>query len=188
VCEVLGLNRIWPANPVNRRYRQQSPEQTTDVEQPAGAFLMLRRSVWAQLGGFDEGFFPVWFEDVDYCKRVLDSGHRIVFVPTAIARHQGGHSAGKLLWGERQLIWYGSLLRYASKHFSGASRAAVCAAVVLCSFPRAVTGMRQVGIAEAVSVFGKVVCLTGQCLRTGERGRGNPALKRPAEEQFKQSR
>jgi predicted glycosyltransferase involved in capsule biosynthesis len=39
------------------------------VEQPAGAFLMVRRAVWQELGGFDESFFPLWFEDVDFCRR-----------------------------------------------------------------------------------------------------------------------
>jgi N-acetylglucosaminyl-diphospho-decaprenol L-rhamnosyltransferase len=188
VFESLGLNRIWPGNPVNRRYRQHSPDHRSDVEQPAGAFLMLRRSAWVEIGGFDEGFYPIWFEDVDYCKRLLDNGRRIVYVPEAVARHQGGHSAGKLLWKDSQLIWYGSLLRYASKHFSGASRAAVCSAVVLGSFPRAALAIRRVGLVQAMSVWYRVVCLAGQCLRKGERGRRTPALKASAEEQFKQSR
>lgn len=188
VFEVLGLNRIFPGNPVNRRYRQPTPAARQDVEQPAGAFLMLNRSLWVELGGFDEGFFPIWFEDVDYCRRLHDRGYRIVFLPEAVARHQGGHSAGKLSWRERQVVWYGSLLRYASKHFSGASTAAVCAAVVLGSFPRAVTAIRHIGFAEAVSVLFQVVCLTGRCLRTGDRGRSTPAVITPAEEQIKQSR
>jgi GT2 family glycosyltransferase len=187
VFELLGLNRIWPGNPVNRRYRTRSPQHRGDVEQPAGAFLMLRRSAWAELGGFDEGFYPIWFEDVDYCKRLMDRHYRIVYIPDAIARHQGGHSAGKLLWHESQSVWYGSLLRYASKHFSGASRAVVCAAVILGSFARSVMAIPRVGVAIATSVLFRVVCLTGQCLRTGERGRSTP-VKPPAEEQFKQSR
>ena len=42
---------------------------TFTVEQPAGAFFMVRRAVWEELGGFDEGFFPLWFEDVDFCRQ-----------------------------------------------------------------------------------------------------------------------
>jgi N-acetylglucosaminyl-diphospho-decaprenol L-rhamnosyltransferase len=188
IFEVLGVNRLWPGNPVNRQYRQRTPDTATQVEQPAGAFLMLKRSAWAELGGFDESFFPIWFEDVDYCKRLRDQGYQIWFVPEAVARHQGGHSAGKLLWGERQRFWYGSLLKYASKHFSGVSRAALCMAVILGCVPRAVFGIWHVGVAQAASVFGTVVCLTGQSLRKGERGRNTPANSVPVEEQFKQSR
>ena len=29
------------------------------------------------LGGFDESFHPVWFEDVDFCRRAVDAGYRI---------------------------------------------------------------------------------------------------------------
>jgi N-acetylglucosaminyl-diphospho-decaprenol L-rhamnosyltransferase len=188
VFEVLGVNRLWPSNPVNRRYRQRTPETGADVEQPAGAFLMLKRSAWVELGGFDESFFPIWFEDVDYCKRLRDYGFRVRFVPEAVARHQGGHSADRLLWGQRQRFWYGSLLKYASKHFSGASRTAVCLAVIAGSIPRAVFGIWHVGAVQAASVFGTVVCLTGQCLRKGERGWSAPASSVPVEKQLKQSR
>lgn len=183
IFEVLGLNRMFPWNPINQRYRQPTPQTECAVEQPAGAFLMLKRQAWIAVGGFDEEFYPIWFEDVDYCKRLHDNKYRILFLPSAVARHQGGHSARKLSWRQRQLVWYGSLLRYASKHFSGASRTAVCAAVILGSFPRAVVGMRRVGVAEAMSVFFDVVCLTGQSLRMGERGRSTPAVRPSAKKQ-----
>jgi GT2 family glycosyltransferase len=76
VLEALLLNRLWPRNPVNRRYREleQDPSAPREVEQPAGALLMVRRSVWREAGGFDEGFFPLWFEDVDFCRRTADRG------------------------------------------------------------------------------------------------------------------
>ena len=50
----------------------------SQVEQPAGAFLMVRREVWEELGGFDESFFPLWFEDVDFCRRIRDRGYQFV--------------------------------------------------------------------------------------------------------------
>src|SRR6266705_6899373 len=67
--EALLLNRIWPGNPVNRRYRCLGLDYAARsiVQQPAGAFFMVRRDVWRDLGGLDEGFWPLWFEDVDFC-------------------------------------------------------------------------------------------------------------------------
>ena len=50
--EVLGLNRILPSNPINRRWRCMDLDlsRPCDVEQPAGAYLMIRRAVWRDSG------------------------------------------------------------------------------------------------------------------------------------------
>jgi GT2 family glycosyltransferase len=44
------------------------------VEQPAGALFLFRRDDWEELGGFDERYFPVWFEDVDFARRFPAAG------------------------------------------------------------------------------------------------------------------
>ncbi len=143
IFECLGINRLWPSNPINRAYRYLDYDLTTpmDVEQPAGAFLMLRRDVWEQLGGFDERFHPVWFEDVDYCKRLHDAGFRISFQPSAAATHIGGHSATQLDPGHRALFWYGSLLEYAGKYFPRNAVRAISLAVWLGAGFRSVMGI-----------------------------------------------
>ncbi len=118
--EVLLANRLWPGNPVNRRYRLLGfdPQREQDVDQPAGAFLMFRREVWEKLGGLDETFHPVWFEDVDFCLRIRQAGLRIRYVPGAVARHSGGHSVRPTPVQFRQLAWYGSFLQFCHKHYS----------------------------------------------------------------------
>ncbi len=60
ICEVLLVNRLWPGNPVNWHYRCLGFDFAvpSEVEQPAGAFLMIRRDVWEELQGFDEQFCP----------------------------------------------------------------------------------------------------------------------------------
>ena len=118
--EVLLANRVWPRNPVNRRYRMLGfdPQREQDVEQPAGAFLMFRREIWEKLGGLDEAFHPLWFEDVDFCLRLRQAGRRIRYVPGAVARHAGGHSVRPAAVQFRQLAWYGSFLRFCHKHYS----------------------------------------------------------------------
>lgn len=131
--EVSGINRVWPSNPVNRRYRclDCDPDMPCEVEQPAGAFLLFRRSAWEAVGGFNEKFFPLWFEDVDFCKRLRDRGFPVRYEPQAVARHRGGHSIRKLPWESRTLYWYVNLLKYAETHFSPAGRALVCFATVV---------------------------------------------------------
>src|SRR5687768_14215892 len=138
ILEALLLNRIWPNNPVNRRYRGLGLDYNTslEVEQPPGAFLMIRRVVWQELGGFDEDFFPLWFEDVDFCRRVNDRGYRILYVPGAVAKHTGAHSIHQLSLEMRQIYWYGNLLRYSAKHFGPVAVRAVCLAVAAGSLIR----------------------------------------------------
>ena len=65
---------------------------------------MIRRDAWEAVGGFDEGFRPVWFEDVDFLKRLRRAGYRVRYVPSAVARHRGGHSVGKLAERSRELL------------------------------------------------------------------------------------
>ncbi|HXE75404.1 MAG TPA: glycosyltransferase family 2 protein [Candidatus Xenobia bacterium] len=118
LAEVLLLNRVFPRNPWNRRYRclDMSCEVAAEVEQPAGACLLVKRQVWEELGGMDESFFPLWFEDVDFCRRLRQRGGRIVYAPQARFRHRGAHSVKSLPAAERQLAWYRNLLRYFRKH------------------------------------------------------------------------
>src|SRR5262249_10533428 len=90
--ELFGINRLWPSNPVNRRYRcfDKDLDLAQSVEQPAGAFLMFRREVWKKLHGMDESFHPIWFEDVDFCRRAVSAGYQIQYIPEASAFHAGG--------------------------------------------------------------------------------------------------
>lgn len=118
LAEVLLLNRVWPGNPWNRRYRCLDADDTQAqfVDQPAGACLAVRREAWESIGGFDENFYPVWFEDVDFCRRLADRGWKIAYCPDARFTHTGGHSVSKLPFREKQAFWYANMLRYFSKH------------------------------------------------------------------------
>jgi GT2 family glycosyltransferase len=175
VLEVLGLNRVMPWNPVNRSYRRKM-RSAADVDQPAGAFLMINREAWRTVGGFDEAFWPAWFEDVDFCLRLRQAGYRVLYVPEASADHIGGHSASSLTWASRQLFWYGSLLRYSAKHLSDAGRRLVSVAVMLACVPRGIAGLSVSGSFSAVSVYSKVFRLALGYWRTGGR-RYHPAAR-----------
>ena len=169
ILEALLLNKVWPANPVNRRYRCLNWDSSARarVEQPAGAFLMVLRAVWEEVGGLDESFFPLWFEDVDLCRRIRDRGLSLFYIPEVVAKHTGGHSIPHLGVEMRVNYWYRSLLRYSAKHHRPLAFRAVCLAVVTGSFLR--------GIAESVlhcslkpmAVYGRVATLAGRSLFCG---------------------
>ena len=125
--EVLLLNRVWPRNPVNRRYRclDVPLDRPCEIEQPAGACLLVRRRALEQVGYWDESFYPLWFEDVDLCLRLRRAGFRILFCPTCRWRHQGGHSLVGISFARKQLFWYRNLLYYVHKHMGSAAALAM---------------------------------------------------------------
>jgi N-acetylglucosaminyl-diphospho-decaprenol L-rhamnosyltransferase len=166
--EALGINRLFPSNRVNRRYRclDLDIDVAADVEQPAGAFLMFRRELWREIGGFDEQFSPVWFEDVDFCKRALERG-RIRYLPSVTGRHQGAASIARLDWASREVYWYVSLLRYASKHFTPSKFRGVCGAVVLGAAIRSLIGIFVKRTLKVVTVFVRTAALSVRCMVLG---------------------
>jgi N-acetylglucosaminyl-diphospho-decaprenol L-rhamnosyltransferase len=171
ILETLLLNRVWPGNAVNRRYRCLDLDYglRQKVEQPAGAFFMIRAEVWRELGGFDERFHPLWFEDVDFCRRATDRGYCLYYVPEAVAEHAGGHSIPRLTAEMRLTYWYGSLLRYAAKHFRLVSFRGVCMAVVTGSLLR-MMGEAALGRGlESAAAYWSIARLAGQCAWSGWR-------------------
>lgn len=172
VLEALLLNRIWPGNRINRRYRGLELDYSVllEVEQPAGALLMVRRTVWEELGGFDEGFFPLWFEDVDFCRRAIDSGYRLYYSPQVVAKHTGGHSIPQLGVEMRLFYWYRSLLKYAARHFPPIAFRGVSLAVVTGSIIRGVLESSLYRSLKPMAAYGNVVRLAGRCLFRGWRG------------------
>lgn len=164
ICELLLLNRLWPGNPFNWHYRCLDFDFTApgDVEQPAGAFLMIRRDVWAELHGFDERFYPLWFEDVDYCWRVRQIGYRMCYTPNAVAKHTGGHSIAKISLEKRVFYWYRSLLGFSAKHYRSSTFRTVCAAVFLGSIPRMFFGVVACHSLMPLAAYGKVMALAGR--------------------------
>ena len=160
--EALLINQLWPGNPVNRRYRCLDADysQQQEVEQPAGACLAITHTMWDKLGGFDEQFFPVWFEDVDLCKRLRDAGERIFYCPGARFRHAGAHSVGHLSFRDRQLFWYSNMMRYARKHFSKLQvlilRLAIVKGMLLRSIG-ALLGSRQAPLKDSLAAYWAVI-------------------------------
>ena len=128
---------------------------------------MVRRAVWQELGGFDEGFFPLWFEDVDFCRRAIDRGYQLYYVPEAVARHRGGHSISQLSVEKRRVYWYGSLLRYSAKHFRPPSFRVVCLAVVVGSLLRSLGEVVLQRSFRPLPAYGKVVRHASRCFLFG---------------------
>ncbi len=58
-----------------------------DVDYCSGAFLLIRRALFEQLGRFDTVFAPAYYEESDFCVRLWEHGHRVVYDPAVRIRH-----------------------------------------------------------------------------------------------------
>ena len=88
-----------------------------EVEQPQGAFLLARREAIEQVGFWDEQF-PMFFSDVDWCRRFIQQGWKILFVPSVQIIHLKGTSIYK---NRLKMIWssHRSFYHYFKKYNQG---------------------------------------------------------------------
>lgn len=118
-CEALGLSRLFPRSRVLASYRMPwfDYQKRSDVDQPMGTFLMIRREAWDRVGPFDERF-PIFFNEVDWCLRARQAGFRIVYAPEVEIVHYGGASTAQvapaMAWESRR-----GLLAFYRKHYRG---------------------------------------------------------------------
>ena len=116
---------------------------TVEVDWVAGASLIVRREVLAEVGLFDEGYF-LYFEETDFCLRARRQGWTCWYVGSSIVGHVGGAATGfdhtgaasKQRGGARPALpryWFDSRRRYYDKNHGALYRVATDA-VFLASF------------------------------------------------------
>jgi len=104
----LGL--FWGGNPWTRRYRRigQDQHRAREADWVSGAFFLVRRNVFDDVGGFDEGYF-MYMEDVDLCWRLRQAGWVIFYEPSAEVVHEQGRSASqhpyRMLVAHHRSMW-----------------------------------------------------------------------------------
>lgn len=86
------------------------------VPQVMGAFMWMRRNVFEKIGYFDERFF-VYFEELDFSKRLSDAGGISFFNAVIQAIHSGGGTTDAVK-SFRLFLFLDSRLKYAKKYFS----------------------------------------------------------------------
>ena len=64
------------------------------VDYCSGAFLLLRRTLFEALGRFDVDYAPAYYEESDFCVRLWEQGHPVIYDPAARIRHFEFASAG----------------------------------------------------------------------------------------------
>lgn len=110
---------LWQRNPWTLAYRRETDpsDEQRDAGWLSGSCLLVRRSAFDEIGGFDEGYF-MYFEDVDLGFRFGRAGWRNVYEPAASVTHVGAHSTG----GESARMvraHHDSARRFLSKKYAG---------------------------------------------------------------------
>ena len=113
---LLMFNRLPRA--VRRRFGWDSMnvslEKDTDVEQPSAACILFDGALLRELGGMDDSL-PLWFNDVDLCKRVAARGGRIRFRHDVSVTHLGGATIARLNNPSRVERLYADSMTYVRK-------------------------------------------------------------------------
>jgi GT2 family glycosyltransferase len=89
------------------------------VDYVTGASLAFRREVFEQVGPLDEGFWPGYYEDVDFCCKLREAGYEVWYVPTSVLTH--AETTSLTDWRAISCASQRGRLRFLLKH-TGAAR------------------------------------------------------------------
>jgi GT2 family glycosyltransferase/serine acetyltransferase len=120
-----GTARLGPISRLLERHIVPlTPSETTEVDWVPGTSMFLRTEVFARGTWFDEGFF-LYFEEIDFARRMKEAGWKICYVADTPITHIGSLSTG-MADESRPMprYWFESRRRYLVKHHGRAAAAA----------------------------------------------------------------
>jgi GT2 family glycosyltransferase len=105
------------AVPQRRHYHldEPQPEEPVQADWMLGGFLLLRRAMVDELGGFDEGF-RLYGEDIDLQYRAMRAGWERWYVPSAVVSHEHKAVTDRRLLTRRTLWHWAGIARFVRKH------------------------------------------------------------------------
>jgi GT2 family glycosyltransferase len=111
------LRLLFPPLRWQRRHYllDERPDEPAPADTMLGAFLMLRRPMLDQIGGWDPGF-RMYCEDIDLNYRAAKAGWERWYVPSAVVRHEYAAVIDKRFF-TRHTVWHArAMLRFLRKH------------------------------------------------------------------------
>jgi N-acetylglucosaminyl-diphospho-decaprenol L-rhamnosyltransferase len=91
------------------------PLNPVEADWLLGAFVLLRREMLEQLGGYDDGF-RLYGEDIDLCYRAAKADWERWYVPEAVVRHRHAAVTDKSLLTRHTLWHWRGILHFVRKH------------------------------------------------------------------------
>lgn len=113
----LGIGLLSLAGHLHRNFERSSPGYmgrliyAQDLSGVTAACMMIRRTVWNEIGGLDESL-AVTFNDVDMCMRIRAAGYLIVWTPFAELYHYESKSRGEDDNPEKEARFHGEVARF----------------------------------------------------------------------------
>jgi N-acetylglucosaminyl-diphospho-decaprenol L-rhamnosyltransferase len=101
--------------PATRHFYTDEPGEPAETDWMLGAFLLLRREMLDELGGFDEGF-RLYGEDIDLAYRAAKAGWERWYVPQARVMHAHAAVTDRTFLTRRTLWHWRGILRFVRKH------------------------------------------------------------------------
>jgi N-acetylglucosaminyl-diphospho-decaprenol L-rhamnosyltransferase len=111
--EVNILNLILNNLGLSRSRKIWESRNKIQADWVSGAAFFVRRELFLKNGGFDEKFF-LYFEDMDFCKRIREKSFSVLYLPAFSVRHEGGKSFENKKMQKRH--YYDSMEKYFQKH------------------------------------------------------------------------
>ena len=78
--------------------------------------IMVPKIIFQKVGLFDSGFYPLYFDDFDFCLRVKNSGFKIVYLPNATFWHGVGKTTRQFSNKKVYYWWYKNKIRFYLKN------------------------------------------------------------------------
>jgi GT2 family glycosyltransferase len=129
LSESIGLDKFLPGQFTSQLMIDWAHDESKFVDQVMGAFFLVRRSLFEELGGFDESFF-MYFEEVDFAYRANLKGWFTYYFNEAKAFHRGCGTTETI---KAQRLFYSlrSRIIYVLKHFNIISAAIVIVTTII---------------------------------------------------------
>ena len=111
---VLKVPHLFPSVLDNYLMNDFDYSNESAVDSIRGSFFVIRKEVVESVGLLDENYF-IWFEEVDYCKRVDATDWRVSYIPTVKCVDYIGKSFSMVDRGRKQVYFRNSMLYYFKK-------------------------------------------------------------------------
>lgn len=113
-ADIVGAKLIYPNLKIqhagqsymgNYQFTHHQSNQPSRYVPVTGALMVMRKSFFDNMNGFDEGFF-IAYEDVDLCFRAIGAGYKVFYDSKAVAIHFEGATRGNSIESKCQKNMY----------------------------------------------------------------------------------